>query len=190
MIKKSTIDISSSLSKWDICKHTVLRCLAFISELHQWPVDSLAPYTGLVMLEIIPCHNADFFYLNKLLCNQLSCRRLEMPWLSCDIVILIYQDPLHWRHNRRGSVSNHQTHDCLLSRLFRRRSKKTSKLRATGLCAGNSPVPGEFPAQMASNAENVSIWWRHHAMRTLHFSDTLVQIILSPLFSVDIIGIR
>ena len=27
---------------------------------------------------------------------------------------------------------------------------------------GNSPVTGEFPAQMASNAENVSIWWRHH----------------------------
>ena len=46
--------------------------------------------------------------------------------------------------------------------LFRRRSKKTSKLRVTGLCAGNSPVAGEFPAQMASNAENVSIWWRHH----------------------------
>ena len=38
-----------------------------------------------------------------------------------------------------------------------RRSKNTSKLRATGLCAGNSPVTGEFPAQMASNAENVSI---------------------------------
>ena len=30
------------------------------------------------------------------------------------------------------------------------------------LCAGNSPGTGEFPAQMASNAENVSIWWRHH----------------------------
>ena len=41
-------------------------------------------------------------------------------------------------------------------------SKKTSKLRVTGLCAENSPVTGEFPAQMASNAENVSIWWRHH----------------------------
>ena len=37
-----------------------------------------------------------------------------------------------------------------------------SKLRVTGLCAGNSPVTGEFPAQMASNAENISIWWRHH----------------------------
>ena len=46
----------------------------------------------------------------------------------------------------------------ILNRLFRRRSKKTSKLRVTGLCAGNSPGTGEFPAQMASNAENVSIW--------------------------------
>ena len=37
----------------------------------------------------------------------------------------------------------------------RRRSKKTSKLRATGLCKGNSPVAVEFPAQRASNAEKV-----------------------------------
>ena len=42
------------------------------------------------------------------------------------------------------------------------RSKKTPKLRLTGLCAGNSPGTGEFPAQMASYAENISIWWRHH----------------------------
>ena len=51
------------------------------------------------------------------------------------------------------SLSNHQPHHCLLNRLFGRRSKKTSKLRVTGLCAGNSPGTGEFPAQMASNAE-------------------------------------
>ena len=69
---------------------------------------------------------------------------------------------LRWRHNGRDSASNHQPHDCLLNRLFRRRSKKTSKLRVTALCAGNSPGIGEFPAQMASNAENVSIWCRHH----------------------------
>ena len=69
---------------------------------------------------------------------------------------------LRWRHNGRDSVSNQQPHDCLLNRLFRRRSKKTSKLRVTGLCVGNSPGTGEFPAQMASNAENISIWWRHH----------------------------
>ena len=69
---------------------------------------------------------------------------------------------LQWRHNGRDSVSNHQRHDCLLNRSFRRRSKKTPKLRVTGLCAGNSPGTGEVPAQRASNAENVSIWWRHH----------------------------
>ena len=33
---------------------------------------------------------------------------------------------------------------------------KTSKLRVTGLCEGNSPVTGEFPAQRACNEENVS----------------------------------
>ena len=42
--------------------------------------------------------------------------------------------------------------------------KKTIKLCVTGLCVGNSPGTGEFPAQMASDTENVSIWWRHHAL--------------------------
>ena len=68
---------------------------------------------------------------------------------------------LQWRHNKRDGVSNHQPHGCLLNRLFRRRSKKTSNFRVIGLCEGNSPVAGEFPAQSASYAENVSIWWRH-----------------------------
>ena len=70
---------------------------------------------------------------------------------------------LRWRHNGHDSVSNHQPHRCLLNRLFWCRSK-TSKFRVTGLCAGNSPGTSEFPAQMASNAENVSIWWRHHVV--------------------------
>ena len=67
-----------------------------------------------------------------------------------------------WHHNERDGVSNHQPYDCLLGRLFRHRSKKTSKLRLTGLCEGDSPVTDEFPAQRASNVENISIWWRHH----------------------------
>ena len=54
-------------------------------------------------------------------------------------------DTLHWRHNDHDSVSNHQPHGCLLNRLFRRRSKKTSKLRVTGLCVGNSPGPVNSP---------------------------------------------
>ena len=69
---------------------------------------------------------------------------------------------LQWRNNEHDGVSIHQPHHCLLNRLLRRRSKKTSKLRVTGLCAGNSPMSGEFPAQMFSNAENISIWWRHY----------------------------
>ena len=55
------------------------------------------------------------------------------------------EQTLQWRHNERDGVSNHQPHDCLLNRLFRRRSKKTSKLRVTG----------ESPTQRASNTENV-----------------------------------
>ena len=71
---------------------------------------------------------------------------------------------LQWRHNGHDSASNHQPHNCLLNRLFGCRSKKTSKPRVTGLCAGNLAGTGDFPAQMASNAEHVSIWWRHHVM--------------------------
>ena len=68
---------------------------------------------------------------------------------------------LHWRYNGHDSLSNHQRHDCLLNRLFRCRSKKTSKLCVTGLCVGNSPRTSEFPAQIASNTKNVSISWHH-----------------------------
>ena len=53
--------------------------------------------------------------------------------------------PLHWRSNDHDGVSNHQPHGCLLNRLFRGRSKKTSKFRVTGLCVGNSPGPVNSP---------------------------------------------
>ena len=68
----------------------------------------------------------------------------------------------HERHHGRDGVSNHRCLDCLHKRLFRCRSKKQTKFRVTGLCEGNSPVTGEFPAQKASNSEIVSIWLRHH----------------------------
>ena len=71
-------------------------------------------------------------------------------------------DTLQWSKNERDGVSNHQPHDCLLNHLFSRKSKKISKLRVTGLCAGNSLATGEFPAQRASSAVDVSLYWRHH----------------------------
>ena len=40
--------------------------------------------------------------------------------------------------------------------------RKKPKLLVSGLCAGNPPVTGEFPAQMANNEDNISIWSRHH----------------------------
>ena len=57
----------------------------------------------------------------------------------------VSHNSLHWRHNDLDGVSNHQLHGCLLNRLFRRRSKKTSKLCVTGLCVGNSPGPVNSP---------------------------------------------
>ena len=57
---------------------------------------------------------------------------------------------LQWRHNECDVVSNHQRLDCLLTCLLRRGSKKTSKLRVTGLCEqgeGNPLVTGGFSSQ-------------------------------------------
>ena len=83
---------------------------------------------------------------------------------------------LQWGHDGHDGVSNHQPHHCLLNRLFGFRSKKTSKLRVTGLCVGNSPGTSEFPTQKASNAENVSIWWRHNDIRATHSYITRVKV--------------
>ena len=79
--------------------------------------------------------------------------------------------PLQWCHNEADDVSNHQPHDCLLKRLFRRRSKETSKLwlvnspqkgpvkqkmlpiddvimlKGNMICVEKSQVTGEFPTQ-------------------------------------------
>ena len=79
-------------------------------------------------------------------------------------VIYIFVCSLQWRNNECNCVLNFQPHDCLLNRLLRWRSKMTSKLRVTGLCKGNSSVTSKFPALRASNAENVSVWWRRQVV--------------------------
>ena len=78
---------------------------------------------------------------------------------------------LHWRHNEHDGVSNHQPHGCLLNRLFRRRSKKTPKLRVTALCVGNSPGPvnslhkGPVTRKMFAFDDVIMTWlvssWQH-----------------------------
>ena len=88
----------------------------------------------------------------------------EQIWLPCCV-----WGTLQWRHNGWDSVSNQQPHDCLLNHFFLRADQRKHQSSASlafvwGIHRWpvNSPVTGEFPAQMASNAENVSIWWRHH----------------------------
>ena len=65
-----------------------------------------------------------------ILFNSVNCWRCgSLQRLSSSVFLLstrqsvYWQIPLFWRHNGCGGVSNHQPHDCLLNRLFRRRSK-------------------------------------------------------------------
>ena len=95
---------------------------------------------------------------------QSSSLQFRHASVTASLTLLLANGKIHYDDVRMGAIPSQITSFMviLLNRLFRRRSKKTSKLRVTGLCAGNSPGTGEFPAQMAIYAENVSIWWRHH----------------------------
>ena len=86
----------------------------------------------------------------------------KMAYVSHRLLFAVSTCKFIWRWRCNDGGSNHQPYDCLINCLFRHRWKKTSKLRVTGLCEGNSSVIGEFPTQRDSNVENVSIWWRHH----------------------------
>ena len=81
----------------------------------------------------------------------------------------ILPNSLQWHHKEHHSVSNHQL-PMFYSVVYSGadlKKKNPPKLRVTGLCAGNSPMISEFLARRASNAESISIWWRHHILHTL-----------------------
>ena len=101
--------------------HNLNRCLIFL-----WQIVStivMIAKTAILVISVL-----------------LQCSTTVVPTL-----VTVSPHTLRWRHNDHTGVSNHQPHGCLLNRLFRRRSKKTSKLRVTGLCAGNSPGPVNSP---------------------------------------------
>ena len=145
-----------------------------------WPSDAIWRHrSGSTLAQVMACClTAPSHYLNQcwLFINEVQWHTsdsnftMDTSAISSKISIEIKfhsnlsgaNESLLWRHNGHSSVSNHQPYDRLHNCLFRRRSKQTSKLRVTGLCVGNSPGIGEFPAQMASYAENVFIWWLHH----------------------------
>ena len=110
--------------------------------------------------KISPCITATKHSKAKTVCIFLGIYCISPQWIPSDLT-------LQWRHDKRGGISNHQPHDYSFDRFFRRRSKKTSKLRVTGLCGGNSPVTDGFHSQRASHVENASIYWRNHAAVSL-----------------------
>ena len=81
-----------------------------------------------------------------------------MPYLPMNYSLL----SLQWRHNERDGVSNHRRLDCLLKRFFQAQIEESIKAPRPRPLWGESTVDRWFPSQRASNAENVSIWWRHH----------------------------
>ena len=107
------------------------------------------------LLTLIPC---DFFTRYRK--YQTVVRQIWFRMMTTHVhVVVIVLNTLQRRHNGRDGVSNNQRLICILNRLSRRWSMKSSKLRITGLCEGNSQVPGEFSAQRTSYAENISFWW-------------------------------
>ena len=67
---------------------------------------------------------------------------------------------LQWHHNERNDVSNHRRLDCLLSRSGTDQRKHLSSA-SLAFVRGIHWWPVE---ERASNAENISIWWRHHVV--------------------------
>ena len=65
---------------------------------------------------------------------------------------------LQWLHNGRNSPPLFTQPEPFIQTQIKENIKAP---RHWPMC-GNSLVTSEFPAQMASYAENVSIWWRHH----------------------------
>ena len=116
---------------YEVPYYRVEKHLSYWNKSKQWW------YSRYILLLAIPCR----YWKSKGSigrCNKMH-NNLKVTFLSLQ--------------NGRNGVLNHQPHDCLLNYLYRCRSKKTSKLRVTGLCDENSPETGEFPAQRVSNSK-------------------------------------
>ena len=179
-------------SSVDQRRHQSSASLAFVRGTHRWPLDF--SHKGPVVPKMLPFDNvitsADSSLFRLRGHQSPSVFRTFLGWSPGGFTqVLTFSFALRWRHNERDSVSNHQPHDCLLNRLFRRRSKKTSKLRVTGFCVVNSPGTGEFTAQMVSNAENISNWWRHHGQwisSNLSVNEYQILVIIVAFFTKEI----
>ena len=135
------------------------------SELLNWNIKHICT---IIFIFMFPRH-----WESAYRCSFWSLATCEWPNGICRLWVSLISEwnqhgTLQWRHNERDGVSNHQPHHCLLKTLFRCRSKKKSKLRVTGLCAGNSPVTGESSHLMSSS------WIQKHHQRLAYISWVII----------------
>ena len=78
-----------------------------------------------------------------------------------NFVNLVNRVSLQWHHNERHCISNHRRR--LLAKPFgQAHTKENIKAPRHWPLWGESTGDQCIPPQRANNAENVSIWWRHH----------------------------
>ena len=105
----------------------------------------------------------------------------ERVTITSHPLVINYSLELQWRHNGYDSVSNHQPYDCLFKRLFRRSSKKTSKLRVTGW-----PVksPHKWPVTRKKVPFDDVIMESAHIDDSKHWIVRCLSILRYPVFTV------
>ena len=120
-------------------------------------------------MQIFTCLGTSAQYTKWVFLGKFDVHPLLLPTDVTFIHPISIHFTLHWRHNERDGVSNHRRYDCLLNCLFRRKSKKTSKLRITGFVRGihRSPVnsPHQGPVMRIGFHLMSSSWMDHSESR-------------------------
>ena len=115
-----------TLNLWNVCQIYFVECVSKIEHI--------------LLVIHYSIYGAVCFQFTKFPRDGWDCLGLGHEKMVCSVCLFIFLWTLQWRHNEHDGVSNHQPHDCLHNHVFRHRSKETSKLCVTGLCAGTSPV--------------------------------------------------
>ena len=117
---------------------------------------------------IVSVNIITMIFIHLIICPFLHLLFGLFSYALIDGLVQERRNSLQWRHNEHDGVSNHRRLHCLLKRLFRHRSKETSKLRVTGLCVGNSPATGDkglvtrkmFPFDDVITSIDNALGWR------------------------------
>ena len=87
-----------------------------------------------------------------------------------------YNDDLHYNDVIMGTMASQITSLTIVySTVIQAQIKENIKAPRHWPLCGEFTGTGEFPAQRVSNAENVSIWWRHHVMQHSHIKNKQIN---------------